>query len=141
MPLDDDERFHEQALAVDVDFENDFFEGFLRGHQVVVLCLQGASTRLQLVEFLERLHVDAAETSQLSPQVLDFLLGSLGIEGWRLGRSRLLRHQVGQFDLVVVAKALDERIALMAQIRRFEFTLMRALLMHAPFAARALRLL
>ena len=49
--------------------------------------------------------------------------------------------QVGDFDLVILAQTLHERIALMAQVGRFQLALMDILLVRAPFVAGILRLL
>ncbi len=69
------ERLREQAPAVVVDLGDDLLQRLLSRRQVVELNLQGASAGLQLVQLLERLHVDVAETAQLLLQLLDLAFG------------------------------------------------------------------
>ena len=70
----DGERVGEQLAAILIDLGDDLFERFLGRGQVLPLGLQLVGPRLQLLQFLERFHVDAAEPAELATQIGDFLL-------------------------------------------------------------------
>ncbi len=100
--------------------------------QVLVLVGERLVAGFELFEFIEGFEIHVAEVVDLLPQFLDLLLHLLAVVllfvAWRL-------LQLGQFDAVVLAEAVGQAVALMADLVGGQFGGVRLLFELAARAA------